>query len=136
MFKFTLFLEKMLSFVGDKFGNPRLKEEMIAKNYDSERLSHVFVETLFTTIEIADFTKNSLADSQQNTIFSLIMKLIKVIQTYPTQVGEYFSDAINNKTIPVWIFLYFIPQMIKFLNNANLVGYFEDLFRNIVALYP
>ncbi len=38
------------------------------------------------------------------------MKLIKIIQAYPTQVGEYFSDTIGSKRIPVWIFLYFIPQ--------------------------
>jgi hypothetical protein len=43
-------------------------------------------------------------------VFSLIMKLIKIIQAYPTQVGEYFSDTIGSKRIPVWIFLYFIPQ--------------------------
>jgi hypothetical protein len=57
-------------------------------------------------------------------VFSLIMKLIKIIQAYPTQVGEYFSDTIGSKRIPVWIFLYFIPQMIKFINNPNLVTYF------------
>lgn len=26
--------------------------------------------------------------------------------------------------------------MIKFINNPNLVGYFEDLFRSIASIYP
>lgn len=95
----------------------------------------MFVETLFTSIEISDFTA-SMSSLQQNLVFSLIMKLIKIIQIYPLHVGEYFVETINSNKIPVWIFLYFIPQMIKFIDNPALTHYFEDLFKKIVILYP
>lgn len=64
------------------------------------------------------------------------MKLIKIIQLYPGDVGEYFAESVSSKRIPIWIFLYFIPQMIKYINNPNLVTYFEDLFRIISNMYP
>ncbi len=59
---------------------------MIQKNYNSERIAHLFVEMLFTSIEISDFT-NHFGNFERNMVFSLIMKLIKIVQIHPLQVG-------------------------------------------------
>lgn len=44
------------------------------------------------------------------------MKLLKVVQRHPESLGEIFMEAISEKKIPVWLFLYFLPQIISVLS--------------------
>ena len=64
------------------------------------------------------------------------MKLLKIIQAFPNEVGDNFSEAISNKKLPIWIFLYFIPQIINHINNSVLAPHFEELFKFILHKYP
>lgn len=121
--KFTLFIEKILFFVSEKTSLPMIKDALVSKQFSPNRLAFLFVDTLFTSIEITNLN-SGVEKIEHNVIFSLIMKLIKVIQFYPKDVGDYFSQMLVSKKVPIWIFLYFIPQMIKFINDPNLVDYF------------
>lgn len=121
--KFTLFIEKILFFVSEKTTLPKIKDALVSKQFSPNRLAFLFVDTLFTSIEITNLN-SGVEKIEHNVIFSLIMKLIKVIQFYPKDVGDYFSQMLVSKKVPIWIFLYFIPQMIKFINDPNLVDYF------------
>ena len=49
----------MLSIIKGKFEIPEIKEAMEKRNFNAERLSQIFVEMLFTSIEISDFTNNT-----------------------------------------------------------------------------
>lgn len=100
-----------------------IKDALVSKQFSPNRLAFLFVDTLFTSIEITNLN-SGVEKIEHNVIFSLIMKLIKVIQFYPKDVGDYFSQMLVSKKVPIWIFLYFIPQMIKFINDPNLVDYF------------
>lgn len=63
------------------------------------------------------------------------MKLLKVVQRHPDQLGELFVNAVDEKKLPIWLFLYFIPQMISLL-SLDCSKYFEKLFINICDMYP
>lgn len=66
----------------------------------------------------------------------MILKLIKILQSDHQLIGKYFEDAITDKQIPKWIFLYFIPQMIRNINNYDLSIHLKELFEYFLANYP
>jgi hypothetical protein len=66
----------------------------------------------------------------------MILKLLKTIQSEKKRVGKIFSEAITDRKLPIWIFVYFIPQIIKALNSHEMVEYFADLFDSIMKMYP
>jgi hypothetical protein len=53
--------------------------------------------------------------------------MLKVVCKQPVTIGPLFRDAIENKVLPVWIFLPFLPQMMHVINNETLVPYFSRL---------
>lgn len=53
----------------------------------------------------------------EHKVFSLILKLLKIIQSEKKKVGQIFSESINDRKLPIWIFVYFIPQIIRTLNS-------------------
>lgn len=66
----------------------------------------------------------------------MILKLIKLVQSDYAIIGKYFEDAISDKQIPKWIFIYFIPQIIRNINNYDLSIHFKELFEYFLANYP
>ena len=75
----------MLSIIQGKFELPEIKESLNSKHFTAERLSQIFAEMLFTSIEISDFTKSSSSSTNkhQEKVFSLVMKFLKILQAYP-----------------------------------------------------
>lgn len=59
---------------------------LISKNKNAGMLSKLFFQTFSTTLHICDWTGKT-NKNEQNITFSLIMKLLKIIQEYPEYVS-------------------------------------------------
>lgn len=104
---------------------------------NAERLVNAFVEELVLSIKLLSLSQSSSGrsnDSQK--MFGLILKLLKVVQNEHQHVGGEFEEAVNDPNVPKWIFLYFLPQIIRTLNSFDLVRSFKGLFEIILANYP
>lgn len=55
----------------------------------------------------------------------MILKLIKLVQIEHKTIGKYFQEIIQDKNIPKWIFIYFIPQIIKNIDNYDISLHFK-----------
>lgn len=61
--------------------------------------------------------------------------MIQVVQRFSDKLGPIFRKAIEKKTIPIWAFLTFLPQLMNILNNDNLCQYFDILFYELAEKY-
>ena len=66
----------------------------------------------------------------------MVLKLIKILQSDYKLIGKEFADVVNDRDIPKWIFIYFIPQMIRNINSYDISIYLEELFEYLMANYP
>ena len=65
----------------------------------------------------------------------LILKFLKVIQRREGSLGKMFVNVINERKVPIWIFLHFIPQIISVLSLPS-AKYFENFFMLVAEEYP
>lgn len=102
---------------------------MDKNNYNIKLVATKFIEELVYSIKILNLNSYSTLDYEESQqVFSMILKLIKILQSDHAVIGKYFEDAITDKQIPKWIFLYFIPQIIRNINNYDLSIHLKELF--------
>lgn len=88
-----------------------------------------FIEELVYSIKILNLnTYSNLKYEEGQQVFSMILKLIKILQSDYAIIGKYFEDAITDKQIPKWIFIYFVPQIIRNINHYDLSIHLKELF--------
>ena len=80
-----------------------------------------FIEQLIYSIKILNVHGySSLSYDEGQKVFQMILKLLKILQSDYKIIGKYFEDVITDKDIPKWMFIYFIPQMIRNLNSYDI----------------
>lgn len=96
-----------------------------------------FIEELVYSIKVLNLnTHSNLNEEEGQQVFSMILKLIKILQSDFAVIGKYFEDAITDKQIPKWIFIYFVPQIIRNINHYDLSLHLRELFEYFLANYP
>ena len=94
---------------------------MEERDYNVKRIASKFIEQLMYSIKILNVNGyDSLNYQEGQQVFQMILKLIKILQSDYQTIGKYFEDVVTDRDIPKWIFIYFIPQMIKNINNYDL----------------
>lgn len=66
----------------------------------------------------------------------MLLKLIKLVQAEGAEIGKKFEEAISENSIPKWMFIYFIPQIIRNLNTFDLADRFKELFDYLLLRHP
>jgi hypothetical protein len=80
-----------------------------------------FIEQLVYSIKILNLNSHAgLNHDEGQQVFQMILKLIKILQSDYATIGKYFEDAIMDRQIPKWIFIYFVPQVIRNINHFDL----------------
>jgi hypothetical protein len=83
-----------------------------------------FIEQLVYSIKLLQVGRigqsGQSGEEANQQVFQMILKLIKILQSDHQIVGNAFEDVILDRDIPKWVFIYFIPQMIRNINNYDL----------------
>jgi hypothetical protein len=67
---------------------------------------------------------------------SQILKMIKVVQAYPKELGPLLQRSLAEPGMPLWAFVGFLPQMISSLASERLAPYFLEFFEFVVERHP
>lgn len=136
-FRFAMFLDALLGMVRGKFEVREVRESLEKFEVTTKELAHRFVEEVVLSVKLAEAQQGGAVEWQQGQqLFAMILKLVKTVQAEHAAVGKLFEDAVNDKHIPKWIFLYFIPQIIRNINDFDISLCFGELFDHLLNHYP
>ncbi|CAD8069351.1 unnamed protein product [Paramecium sonneborni] len=127
--KAALFCERCLRVIEpDSGGSNDLRKILENRNISLDMIADQFVRY---TINSFKFNSNQL-----NKIETLLIKVLKVVQKFPNQIGPVFQDAVEKGHLSTWIFLQYLPQLIHLINDNIRYQYFKKIFDDFVKKYP
>lgn len=66
----------------------------------------------------------------------LLLRTILLVEHYPLILGPEFQSSIAKGSIPLYLFLKWLPQMMHFLQDPSLYQSFEPVFMGLAQKYP
>lgn len=120
--------------VKGKFEVKHSKERLEQAGIPTQKIAEQFINELVLSIKLADMGRSSYEEGQQ--LFSMLLKLLKLVQVERRLAGVRFEEALTNNSIPKWMFIYFIPQIIRNLSDYDLAAHFKELFDYLLRRHP
>lgn len=88
-FKYAVFLENLLSIVKGKFEIREIKDPLENYGLNAEKIALKFIQELLHSMKMLDLHQNfTLSYEEDQQLFSMLLKLIRIVQTEYRTVGK------------------------------------------------